>query len=266
MKTTMRSMFATGLLAIGLAATGRAQISYPDFSSITGLTLNNHAAQAGSVLRVAPAAGNTAGSVWYNQRQRVLNGFDTTFDFQLHGGVNHGDGFAFVIQNSPAELAALGGFGGFLGYSFIPNSIAVEFDTFQNLSDPNDHHIGVHTRGIFNNLSNEFASIGRVDNTAFGDGSVHTARVFYDSTFLNIYLDDLLNPILSVKTKLSDIGLFAKHSAFVGFTAGTGAATQNHDILNWQFTSNPVPEPSSLALLMGAAGAAGLLLLRRRRG
>lgn len=30
-------------------------INYPDFSSVVGLTLNNDAAQVGSVLRVTPA-------------------------------------------------------------------------------------------------------------------------------------------------------------------------------------------------------------------
>jgi len=65
--------------------------------------------------------------------------------------------------------------------------------------------------------------------------------------------------------------------AFVGFTAGTGAGFENHDILSWQFdnafapigTVGAVPTLSetalfSIALLLGVAGM-GFIRWRRTR-
>ena len=72
------------------------------------------------------------------------------------------DGFTFVIQNSDSSLfggggsSALGSTGGGLGYAGIPNSLAVEFDTWFNpvLGDPNGNHISVHTAGTLQNTDN----------------------------------------------------------------------------------------------------------------
>ena len=253
---------AAASLIFSSAAT--AQVSFPDFSDVSRLTLNGHAAQAGNRLRVAPALGNTAGAGWYNTRQHVSVGFDTTFEFQMadHGadpGVIPGaDGFAFVIQNSPLGLAELGGHGSFLGYSFIPNSLAVEFDTYKNLGDltRTDNHISVHSRGEFNNLSNEHASKGAVDVlTDMNDGNVHTARVKYNGTAMRVFLDDLANPLLRVNYSLDKLGLHFG-SAYVGFTAGTGNSWQNHDILSWKLSSH-VPEPGAYVLLGAALLSAG---------
>ena len=59
-----------------------------------------------SVLRVTPNTNNSIGSAWYNTQQPVAGAFSTTFTFQLSGstvtGYGPADGFAFVVQNSPA--------------------------------------------------------------------------------------------------------------------------------------------------------------------
>jgi hypothetical protein len=268
MRLTRNPAVLISLFALARSASG--QIDFSDFSDIGKLALNGHASQAGSHLRVAPALGNTAGSAWFHAKQRVLLGFDTTFSFQLTDpgsdpNVAPGaDGFAFVIQNSPAKLGALGGHGSFLGYSFIPKSLAVEFDTYSNLGDHglSDNHISVHTRGTANNLSTEQVSKGAIDVVPdMNDGNVHTARVTYNGAAFRVYLDDLVNPVLRAKYNLGKIGLSGE-SAYVGFTAGTGSSWQNHDILSWKFSQN-VPEPGTWAFL-GALGLAGAALLRRR--
>lgn len=56
-----------GALLTGVLGWGSAQaatITYADFSSTAGLTLNGNAAQVGNVLRVTPANFNQAGSVF----------------------------------------------------------------------------------------------------------------------------------------------------------------------------------------------------------
>ena len=98
-----------------------------------------------SSLTMTSSTSQTA-AAWLPVKQPVANGFTTQFTFQLSsGGGLFADGFAFVIQNSPAGIGALGttGMGGFLGYQGLTNSLAIEFDTFQNDWDPNANHVAI---------------------------------------------------------------------------------------------------------------------------
>ena len=125
--------------------------------------------QGNSVLRLTEGGSNKiqASSVYFNSPQAVL-GFTTWFKFQAHrplGCCNPGDGIAFIIQNSAAPemkmgatgmgITALGAGGngaylpqaGGMGYAGIDNSLVIEFDTAQDLWDPNGNHIAIQTCG-----------------------------------------------------------------------------------------------------------------------
>jgi hypothetical protein len=52
---------------------------------------------------------------------------------------------------------------------------------------------------------------------------------------MRVFLDDLTNPVLTISLDLSSLLRLDNGSAWVGFTAGTGAAWENHDIVSWQF-------------------------------
>ncbi len=145
--------------------------SFSDFSSTTNLRRNGNAVIFnGNVLRLTPAATSQSGSAWFNVLQPVTGGFTTTFTFQI-SNTNPAspnfpaDGIAFVIQNAAAGTAALGGGGGGIGYDGIPNSLAVEFDTYANLgpgpnNDPNANHVGVQSCGTDPNSANHLATHG----------------------------------------------------------------------------------------------------------
>ncbi len=142
-----------------LATASAQQVRYfPDFSSVANLRMNGSAHQATrggvKVLRltdgyqgVGATHPETAAS-WFSLSQPLNSGFTTYFKFQIHStGIccAPADGFAFVVQN--ASVTALGsGFGG-MGYAGIPNSLAVEFDTFANPWDPNANHVAVQSCG-----------------------------------------------------------------------------------------------------------------------
>src|SRR5262245_54031391 len=124
--------FALTLLALvgPNSQSSRADIIFPDFSSTAGLDLNGDATQVGNRIRLTPSVGGLfmAGSFFHSTLQQVDAGFTTSFDFQIHAPTNTGaDGFTFLIQNSAAGTAALGGVGVDLGYGGIANSLAVEF-------------------------------------------------------------------------------------------------------------------------------------------
>src|SRR5664279_964725 len=167
MKTVL--VGATALLCMVSASAQQVRF-FPDFSTgASNLKLNgsSHMATYNSarVLRLTNGYSGVGtfrpetGSAWFeipsqpnpNAGQQVVNtGFTTYFKFQIHAAAiccTPGDGFAFVIQTaSPTALGS--GFGG-MSYAGIPNSLAVEFDTFQNtnLLDPNSNHVAVQSCG-----------------------------------------------------------------------------------------------------------------------
>jgi hypothetical protein len=276
----MRGYFSTVAAALdlflGLPDGGRADFIYPDFSSTAHLRLNGDAAQSGNRLRLTSTTGSQHGSAWFKDQQSIQSGFLTTFQFQITnpGGVVDpsgragGDGFTFAIQNSGAT--ALGGRGVGLGYADapdygdhgIPKSLVIEFDTWQDLifgvGDPNGNHISVHTRGRQPNSPLEIFSLRSTTHIPdMTDGNIHTVEIIYQVGKLSVFMDDLMTPRLMARVDLADILPLKGGQAWVGFTAATGSAVENHDLLNWSFgeasageASAVVPEPSTLSLLV----------------
>jgi hypothetical protein len=231
-----------------------------NFSTAEGLELVGNSAIAGRRLRLTRAVVSQAGAAWVREKQTVGNGFETTFQFQLtgQGGLGRGaDGFAFVIQNSgPEALAGRGAAGGFAvgdGKSNprtkgIPFSIAVFFDTFQNVEnrDPSDNYISIVTSGRPKQLRwppprLAFTKHLRID---LKDRAVHDARIVYKPPVLSVYVDDPEKPVL-VSVIDPSIVVDREGSAWIGFTASTGAGFENHEILNWKFAGGPKTDVSS---------------------
>ncbi|HWL95584.1 MAG TPA: L-type lectin-domain containing protein [Phycisphaerae bacterium] len=228
------------------SASLRADFVYSDFSSLVGLTLNGDAAGTDDVLRVAPAAQGQAGSAWYTaSKAHVADGFDTVFQFQMHGG-DGADGLAFVIQDSSATALGVGGSD--MGYGGIPRSLAVELDTFGFFPET-DNHVSIQTNGAGPNSHEDAFSIGMA-NFPFpdlNDGQTHTFTVRYRPGVMVVYLDSNI-PLMHIEVDLQDLNgdniLDGSGDAWVGFTAGTGLFNQNHDVLNWNFDENSGPLPT----------------------
>lgn len=255
---------------------GAAVISYPDFSSVAGLTLNGDAAQVGAVLRLAPEAGYQSGSAFSTTPVSLAQNasFSTAFQFRISKptfGIGDGDGvgadgLVFVVQT---VSNGVGGAGGGIGYQGIPKSLGVEFDTYDNgsgLGDPDGNHVNFDFGGVFSPAANAVSLADRMNN-----GDVWNAWVDYDGA------TDLLELRLAMSTTRPASALLSATvdlptvlgatDVYAGFTAGTGSGVGNHDILSWQFrdTYNPIPEPSTTALAMGlVAGVAGFIARRRR--
>jgi hypothetical protein len=232
--------------------------NYANFSSTAGLNVVSSAAQSSNDIRLSPSSPSTAGAIWFGTKQSVENGFDTTFDFRITGvsgttdfnGQPGGDGIAFVVQN--ASATALGLTNSYMGYE-IANSLAAEFDVFRNgnflSQEPSGNHVGVQSNGTAVNDPFAGAYLGAAAVVPdMSNGSVHTGRVLYVPGSLKMFVDDLVNPELTISVNLSTLLSLDSGTAYVGFTAGGAAAYENHDLLNWNFTS--VPEPTSLVTLL----------------
>jgi hypothetical protein len=268
------------LLAVGTTPLF-AQISFNDFSNVNSLALNGSAAQANNgtqeVLRLTPdGTDHLAGTGWFQtQQQSVSAGFTSVFQFQLlhnpANGTGPADGIAFIIQNSAGDgfgTAALGGSGGAIGYGFpdpgdvgvaIPNSLVVEFDTFQNSWDPNANHIAVQSCGTDPNTQDHTATcpngnpanlgiVSDLGGITLADGNVHTAVLQYDPGTLSIFVDNLGTPLLVISVDLSTQLSLNNGSAWVGFSGATGGSTENNDILSWTFSPATAPTPITQTL------------------
>ena len=224
-----------------------------------------------TVLRLTPNQQAWSGTAWYTVQQPVSGAFSTTFTFQLTGANAllcgnapcPGDGIAFVIQNS--STSALGPEGCGLGFGFsnwcmgpdgpqtgIPNSLAIEFNTFLNPGvDPSNSSVSIQNcGGTGANSVDPSCRLAVNDLTQLNppinmwDGNVHTVAITYSgagSTLLDVIVDNVdlfpatpSNPNGGVVFDITTIGL-NNGNAWVGLTGATGGADDNQDILSWNF-------------------------------
>lgn len=214
--------------------------SFDNFADLSSLNLNGSATGNNDRLRLTPASGRRTGSAFINQAFQVDSdtNFSTQFQFQITGGqgTDGADGFTLVLQNSTSGANALGGLGGSLGYAGIANSIAIEFDTYDNGAiDINNNHLSILRNG---SVDTALASV----NAPFdlNNGNPLTAWVDYDgdTDLLRVYLSDTdVQPVDAVLSTNIDLAGTLGNQAFVGFTAGTGGRTNDQDILDWSFNS-----------------------------
>ena len=229
-------------LAFATTATmAQGAILFSDFSSTSGLDLNGDASGNVNngidppVLRLVPASMEQVGSTFLTSLVDITS-FSTTFTFRISnvGGIQDffgqtgADGLTFAIQRGSST--ALGNGGGGIGYGDIGPSVAVEFDTWYNdalnsptISDPADsNHLGIDTNG--NLMSLVTTAVGG----QFDDGNLHFASINYDGTTLVAQIDGTM-----VSHVIDIPGIVGGNHAFVGFTAATGGAWGDHDIVSW---------------------------------
>lgn len=285
----IRNFLVFSAFALVFVTNARADFSYPNFASTAGLTINGNAATAvtgdGSVLRLTPSVASQHGSVFTTSQISLGAGasFSTFFQFRftIPGGRNPSDGIAFVLQTVNNTV---GSSGGGLGYVGIANSVAVEFDTFNNgpaAGDPNGNHVAVDTGGNLNGTGVIVNGQSNCDNVAtvtsmpncMSNGDIWSVWIDYDGVTLQVALADnsTTRPANIINQAINIPAFTGSTSAFVGFTGGTGAGFQNQDILNWQLVQrfapiNPnVPEPSSWILFSTVVGLFGFAYKRRRQ-
>lgn len=199
-------------------------------------------------LQLTNGVGDTTVSAWSPGTMPVSSAFTTTFQFKITAGAGSlADGFAFVIQGAPTGTSTLGatGYGMYIGYDGIPNSLAVEFDTYYNsqYEDPVSPHIAIQSLGPSPNTPDHTpatgANLGGGPVVAtFADGNVHTATVTYDGNVtLQVQLDNAAIITATLPYPLATMLNLTGGNAYVGFTASTGGGSENTLITSWNWTA-----------------------------
>jgi legume-like lectin family protein/PEP-CTERM motif-containing protein len=265
------------VFALCASHAGATTLVFSDFSDVSTLQLNGSAARVGNVLRLTPAVTSQSGTA-FSLSPITLSGaysFSTFFSFRISSiagtfGDSDGpgaDGITFIVQTNSNTA---GSAGGGIGYQGIPNSAAVEYDTYFNGGiDPNGNHVGIDLGGNITSVATAVVS------PRLNDSQVWFSWIDYNGTtgVMDVRLS-LTNarPAAALLSSTFNLGTqLGTTSAFVGFGSGTGAGFGNHDILSWEFrdtfapidNGSEVPEPGTLSLL--GLGSLALAKLRRRR-
>ncbi|HEY9639068.1 MAG TPA: DUF4347 domain-containing protein, partial [Coleofasciculaceae cyanobacterium] len=229
-------------------------LNFSNFASTAGLKLNGNALQTNNALRLTPASGFQAGSAFWTTPLAINanTSFQTRFQFRLQGGngTNGADGFTFMLQNSATGTAALGTNGGSLGYggrnsagkNYLDRSLAIEFDTYKNSTDPSNNNVSVLRDG---NTTTALATT--TPSLDLNSGSAVNAWVDYNAINdrLDVYLSQsTVKPTTASLSYTIDLASVVGSQAFAGFSAGTGGLSNAQDIENWQLTTSGGTPPT----------------------
>jgi hypothetical protein len=238
-----------------LTSTASGQLLYQSFPQQIGFTLTGAAhLQAGAIVLSPAWVTAPAGAVWFEVKERMDTSWTCTFVFSIDSiggqldrdGVPGGDGLAFVIQNDYPR--ALGWSGGGIGYGGILNSLAVEFDTYANdeygVDDPSSNHVSVQTRGRLSNSFRHTFSLGQstdIPELSTANPTAVTIRYNADRGLLSVAFG-CGAPVVTASVRLDSILALTEGRAWIGFTAASQSAYQNHRLLSVCFAYGNGPE------------------------
>jgi len=208
------------------------KVVYPLFLIFSFLTqqveaqfiLNGDAIQiSDSCFQLTEEAFNQVGSIWFEEQISLNESFDVLMDLYFGCRDVGADGIVFGFQ--PVSTS-VGQSGGGIGFSGVSPSFAIEFDTWQNVSDPPEDHITIIKNGELNHSTTSGSLAGPISAKSNGaniedcefhqmrvtwDVLTQTAKVYFDCEERLSYTGDIVNEIFGGDPEV-----------FWGFTSATG--------------------------------------------
>jgi len=231
-------------------------LKYDTFNNSLPIKTNGDAVIENNYLLLTPDEPSRRGSAYYRNIIPLPNNgfFSTYFIFRIIGSTSRADGFTFVIQ--PNSNTALGDGGGLLGYGTIPNSFAVEFDTYYNanLGDLNNNHTGIDVNGSVISISaTDLYNLG----INIANGTEYHVWIDYNGD-LQVRISTSNQRSSSILVlNLSDFDLLSflgGNGGFIGFTGATGDQSEEHRILLWYFDNKYNPIDTSINQYVQVSG------------
>ena len=189
---------------------------------------------SGNCYEVTPDAPEQSGAVWYNNPIDFANDF--TIYYQNNFGTKNAegaDGMALVFKRGNDIL--IGSSGNGLGYSGIPNSLIVEFDTHYNsdIDDPTFDHVAIMSNGQQDHSegTNLMGPVQASDtNVNIEDGQEHEVKIVWSASTetFEVYFDCNLRLSLTQDLKTDIFG--GDDSVFFGFVGTTGTYSNLHKV------------------------------------
>lgn len=176
------------------------------------------------------------GSVWSNYKLDMTSSFSLSFD--LHLGTKSGgagaDGIVFVLQG---DCTSAGSDGSGLGYTGITNSIAVEFDSYQNAGEPNHNHAAILSNGEVSHYGSE--NLDGPETLTGLVGSWHEVEILWNASTGKFSVNFNNTEILAyTNLDLVDDVLGGSPFVFYGFTGATGGLSNLHRVCLHSFPQN----------------------------
>ncbi|KAL6660921.1 hypothetical protein ACP70R_000305 [Stipagrostis hirtigluma subsp. patula] len=237
----------------------------------------------------AAAAGANGTGGGGGRRARVVS-FNSTFSMNIfYDGERPGDGLAFLVAPS-LDGPYPRSYGGYLGLTnatlaATPGKnrfVAVEFDTFnQSYDPPNGNHVGLDIGSVVSDKTANLADFNITSiATTEGNATDYTVWIEYDGAarHISVYMavrgkPKPASPVLDSPLDLSE---HVPDTAFLGFSASTGADIGLNRILDWDLTIEVFPETRSkqmwtvivavvVPVALVAVGIAAFFLTRKQR-
>ena len=204
--------------------------AFHSFSWSQFVTIGDAEPMGGSCIKLTNDYPFSEGIAYSSSKLDLTQNFQIEFDIYLGDKDSYGaDGITFVIHNDKRGFASFGTFGEFLGYggrnsfgsAFIAPSIAIEFDTYQNMfqNDPFSDHVAFLENGI-NKHQNVYT--GNEENWNLEDDQLHGFRFSWnpESKKIKVFLDEKL--AYQGKKDLLGETFNGQKNVIWGFTASTG--------------------------------------------
>lgn len=140
----------------------------------------------------------------------------------------------------------------------MPNSVAIEFDTYNNgdFDGQSSNHVAIDTDGNLDNarLTNlyskptcDFSVAGtNFSPGCMSNGDLWSVTIGFGGSNLSVTAWDMSGPFAEPApftvyngVPLDIMSALGPNTAFVGFTSGTGGGFENHDILTGSLPTPP---------------------------
>ncbi len=222
-------------------ANGIFSVSFDPEVSIPVFLTTGDAFYVGDCIQLTAEKNNQYGCAWFDQTIDFSKPFTSVMkanfgdkQYDVLGNDTGADGICLVYQSNGPDIC--GGAGGGIGAQGMPNSLIIEFDTWQNITshDPVEDHASVNIGG---NMNHDWSLAGPVSLGDIEDGVFHqiefswepvsmTYKVRFDDKEILTGVFDFVGDVFGGKTEI-----------WWGYTSATGGSN------NKQVICPVIPDP-----------------------